>query len=677
MGAIRRLLGMESGPIKSVNHLGVVSPGTFVDNGRYVDVPVPSPTGDYTTAWSNGMPVVDPGVPLWSVAGQVNVEHVWRTQPNVRKVVDFIARNVASIPLHVHERVSDTNRVRVTDHPLADLLGEPQAQTTPFRFWRGIVADGLLFDRWVALKVPQEDGRLRLVRVPASRVQFRLDYLSRIEKVRIYTGLDADPEGWRDVDLEDVVFDHGYSPTGAGLTPMQTLSDILAEGAEAVRYRRQVWANGARSSHWLEVPVEAMDSGFDQKRFEEDYRARFTGNGPDAGGAPLLHDGVKLHEMRGFSARDMEDIEGRRLTAIEVASAFHIAPELVGAREGNYSNVREFRQMLYRDSLGPYITAWEQSVNAALVPDLAGGRRLYVEANVEAKLRGSFEDQAQYLQAAVGAPYMLRSEARARLNLPEVDGADEIVTPLNVIVGGQASPQDSGSQNLAPKAARWHVKASDVVAERLRLGYEAEVAEFVERQQAAVTSALGAKSLPPLADAWDVDRWDRELAAIVFKRMRLAAATRAGEVVDALGVEGFDETQMLGWLAAAARSTSHNWNAKTYDALAEAVREPDWRESVGAVFATAAVGRAAYLAATTTTEAGNFGAAEAAQSGGLNTKTWVVTSGNPRSSHAGMNGETVRLGEAFSNGARWPGDAALPEEERANCRCEISFGREG
>ncbi len=43
---------------------------------------------------------------------------------------------------------------------------------------------------------------------------------------------------------------------------------------------------------------------------------------------------------------------------------------------------------------------------------------------------------------------MTRAESRAKLNLPYLEGTDELITPLNVLVGGQASPTDSGSQNL-------------------------------------------------------------------------------------------------------------------------------------------------------------------------------------------------------------------------------------
>jgi hypothetical protein len=38
-----------------------------------------------------------------------------------------------------------------------------------------------------------------------------------------------------------------------------------------------------------------------------------------------------------------------------------------------------------------------------------------------------------------------------------------------------------------------------------------------------------------------------------------------------------------------------------------------------------------------------------------------------------MDGETVNLDEQFSNGAEWPGDSSLDEDERAGCTCDIEI----
>ena len=49
----------------------------------------------------------------------------------------------------------------------------------------------------------------------------------------------------------------------------------------------------------------------------------------------------------------------------------------------------------------------------------------------------------------------------------------------------------------------------------------------------------------------------------------------------------------------------------------------------------------------------SFGRQAAARSSGAGAKVWVVTSSNPRSSHAAIDGETVPMDQAFSIGGHW------------------------
>ena len=99
------------------------------------------------------------------------------------------------------------------------------------------------------------------------------------------------------------------------------------------------------------------------------------------------------------------------------------------------------------------------------------------------------------------------------------------------------------------------------------------------------------------------------------------------------------------------------------------------KDSVKIVFEIATGSRSTQIATTGVAGAANFGAHEGAKQGGLKTKTWVVNSANPRDEHAAMAGETVDIGDLFSNGMRWPGDPAGGAENNANCQCSVAFGR--
>src|SRR5690606_21056788 len=158
---------------------------------------------------------------------------------------------------------------------------------------------------------------------------------------------------------------------------------------------------------------------------------------------PILEDGMTYKEA-GLDPRAAQYIEARKLTREEVASAYFIPPPLVGILDhATFSNIREQHKQLYQDTLGPWLTMVDEALETQLVSERPGGEDIYLEFSLQEKRRGSFEEQAAAASTAAGAPWMTVNEIRARNNLPSVEGGDELVTPLNVTVGGQASPRDS------------------------------------------------------------------------------------------------------------------------------------------------------------------------------------------------------------------------------------------
>lgn len=629
---------------------------------------------------TGGIPVMDPGTPLhfWVGDQRSEVEAFWRSQPNLRKVVDFIARNVASIPMNAYERAGDTERVRLgRGDVLGKLLATPGGRVGPYRFWHAVVSDMLLYDRWCLLLSTNADGDLELVQVPSWRIKFDVDPLRRVTAVKLWAGDNREEDRqWVALPMESIIFDYGFAPRTAGLSPVETLRDVLDEAREAIEYRRSVWDNGVRVPGYISRPSSAP--AWDQpqrERFAKGLRAVYGKDGPQSGGIPLLEDGMEIKSTDVFVPKDTNDLEGRRLSAIEVATAFHIAPELVGAQQGNYSNVREFRQMLYRDSLGPYIKSLEDALNAQLVPLVEDSRDLYIEANVESKLRGSFEEQAQILQTSVGGPYMSRAEARARMNLPFIEGTDDLIVPLNVLTGGQASPTDSGSQNEKPKARR--MKARSVAQKKAEQAHADAVAEvlsdFFARQEKVLRSKLGAKA----AEWWDGERWDEELAADLFAVAQDVTAQVAASTLKSIGFspDEYDVERTIAWLEEVSSRSASSINDATRQKIEEALDSDDPPAAVDSTFEAQESRSSAAGTAFATTMSG-FAAVEAASQVDADeqaTKTWV-TGPNPRPEHARMDGETVPLSENFSNSAAWPGDGAnLGADDLANCNCSLSI----
>ncbi|WP_354596082.1 phage portal protein [Streptomyces sp. JL1001] len=609
---------------------------------------------------------------------------IWRRQPQVRTVIGFLARNVAQLGIHTFRRISDTDRERLHDHPMAQLLSEPLPGMTQFRWVERMVSDVALYDRWTGIKI-KHDGRLRILPVPPSLIH-------------AHGGNWIAPEyfetaGGRQFGPDEVVYIHGYSPGDlvGGESPIEALRELLLEAHEAAKNRAKMWKGGARITGVLTRPEDAPEwKDHEKRRFREMWRSFADGGGAE-GGTPILEDGMAYTPV-GFNPEQAQYIEARKLTREEVSAAYYIPPPLIGILDhATYSNIKEQHAHLYQDTLGPWLAMLEQELVAQVLPDLDDNAGVYCEFNIAAKMRGSFEEQAAAASTATGGPWMTRNEIRARNNLPAVEGGDDLIVPMNVTEGGLASPRDTAPDTSgAPKARpRLGVKVdsrpSDLgQAAAERDAFVASLVGWTERTAAAFLTRTGAKdgtAIPDLLAQWAEGHEDRlaQLVALLTDHGYRMAQVGAWEVLAPWNPDGENWTPdaMFAWLMAAAETHAEQHEEAAREAIATVQEEGgDWQASlavVGAGWAVAARARAE----TAATEARSFGGHDAASASGLNKKVWRTGGTNPRPSHKAQDGEQVDLDDVFSNGLRWPGDGQGATKEVVNCKCTVEYTLEG
>lgn len=536
---------------------------------------------------------------------------IWRTQPQVRTVVSFLARNIAQLGLHTYRRISDVDRERVTEHPLARLLSRPSPYATRYRAVDALVSDLGIFDNAYWLKVATGEAQPAVLRLDPDRV-------TPVGDNAFYAdGYEFQGNRSRRVfPADQVVHFRGYNPTDprSGSSPIETLRSILAEEWQANLYREQLWRNGARVSGYLRRPTDAPPWSREARdRFRLQWHNQYTGDGPQTGGTPVLEDGMEFNAAS-VTPEQAQYLEARKLTREEVAAAYHVPPPLVGILENaTYSNIREQHKHLYQDCLGPWLAMIAEEIELQLVPDFDDTAGLYVEFNLAEKLRGSFEDQASQLQTAIGAPYMTRNEGRGKLNLPQIDGGDDLVTPLNVLIGGQASPTDAASP---PKTAGVVVKAR---ASQQHTDQAVEVlSRYFARQGSVVSSQLGAAKAQrkvSLADVYDTVRWVAELTAELFGLAVGVAGAAGRAALKAIDMDpaGYDEDRTLPWIQTHAQFVAESIEAGTRDGIEQALADPDPGKAVVTLFAEYATSRTEELAATEVTALSGFATAEAVE----------------------------------------------------------------
>ncbi|MGP5725854.1 phage portal protein [Arthrobacter rhombi] len=608
---------------------------------------------------------------------------IWRRHGSVQTVVNFLGRNIASLGLHMFERVDDTDRRRITDHPLARMLGTPNPWTTHYNFFDALVRDLAIFERFLAVKIKSKtDESYSLVRIPASMYEIKSSSWLFAEAFEV-----RGSNGKRMFTREEVLFIDGYSPDGdlGGVSSIESLREILAEEYEAARMRAQTFRNGARTSGYIQRPAGAPKwSNEGRERFRAGWRSQYAGSGgSDAAGTPVLEDGME-YVSASQSAKDLQYIESRKLTREEVASAYFIPPPMIGLLDhATFSNIKEQHKSLYQDTLGPWLKRIVEELQLQLLGDFSGnGGRFYLEFNLEEKMRGSFEEQAAQLQQSVGGPWMSRNEARAMRNLQAIEGGDDLIVPLNVVTGGQASPADSGSQNVggeaaAPAASRqrqvkaveYELKAPEEIPADHQKAMAKVFSRFFTRQRAVVLSAAGAKS----PDWWDAERWNEELSEDILDQSLDVTKATAEATLVGMGIDPdeYSTDRTKKFLKKVSDRISSQVNDSTAEAL-EAAFSGDDPDAAAHVFDIAADSRADQSGMTAAATFVGFAMVEAArQTKPKARKRWQVNSGNPRATHASMNGEEVPIDEEFSNGMPWPASFNGDVDEVAGCQCSV------
>ena len=625
--------------------------------------------------------VADPPITLRSVRGRsatagsvagMSIRGVWESQPSVRKVVSFMASTVAALPWRVY-RAEDGGRERLFDSPAETLVRRPTRFTSSADLVTGLALDWLLYGSACAVLVDEE-----IVRVPAPLLMLSTDVFGRVNDV-------ATVAGGETVSLSDlpVALMHGWDPDGSGaVAPVRTLRALLAELSEAEGWRRRMWTDVPRVSAQVTRPKDAP-------RWSDEKRERFLQAMADfksstsGGSIPVMEDGMKLESAPQVQPDLSSASSVRTLTDIEVAGYFGVPPELLGMREANYGGYAALRRDLYTRVLGPLIGRIEDALNAEIVPALAGGdTSVYGVLDRTEAQDGTLLERVQALQSATGGPVMTRAEARERLDLPYLEGTEELIVPLNVIQGGQASPTDSGSQNLNGSDTNQldHRQQDEAAGEGKSLAPKARMVlkavtsrpspSILEQMRRAYVDELQREGLSEAAVEALADRIEPFLAEQAVEAAN-GVILRSGTGTETIGrgaIRNYIRQMAEGKAGAAVDAAMRLLGAVSGDDAAQDTA----RETIEDILSEDRLG---LWADASTKDATGFGSQEGARRSGAVRKMWVHNgSSHPRADHAAMNGETVDMDDTFSNGMRWPHDwGGGDADDIVGCNCDIAY----
>lgn len=605
-------------------------------------------------------------------AQSADLPWLYFNSPAARTVIDYIVRNLCQLEPRLYEELSEAERVARPNHPAALSLRYPNEQDTRDLFIRLVETDYLIFGNAYALKF-RADGfdRVALKHIPAHRVEVLADSVFTISGYRIH----GDQGQFEDYSPRDVIHWRNADPIDPtiGLSPLDSLRSVISQDVALETAIVELAKSGLVSPSYIYRPLEAPEMTADTAmRLEEDMAARLRRAGERP---PVLMEGMELRDV-GVSPQDAQMLDTRKYATQQMAVAYGVPLGCVGLAD----NIKDAQSLFYSDVLPPYAEEFTKWLNKGLLVDEYGLTEYCFEFNLDEKQMGN--ERLKTLVTASGGPVLTRNESRSMINRPPIEGGDEIITPLNVLVGDNPRPspqtmpvqdpnkpsQDGDHRTDEPKQlapARPDVKGlvfplykQDPFHPR----YRAEMA----RQARNIDKAAGELTRlytrmsnvlqnPQKRSKFDTDRWVREFGDDLHKLIRHLFENEAGLYVVQLAGHDFDMTQVQHYLEESAhgmasglvRATKRDADeSSVHDAMERALGE---RTEVAA----ASIG-------TRMTVKARMEAAKQAPFPEHRLKQWIPDTER----HASLAGAVVPLDKSF--GGIEPGS-------EPNCKCTLSI----
>ena len=311
-----------------------------------------------------------------------------------QRCVQMISDQIGSLPIYATRNGSPV--------PTPAVLSEPETDRTRSEFLAAatvsLLVDGnmyALIGRRDSMGFPQNlvllDPEAVFVRTVAGRIVYKV--------------------AGQQVDAYDILHIRGFTMPGhvVGRGPLSYNRQAIGAALAGDQYAANTFDSAA-----LPDGVLQSDNEITSDQAAALKSAFIAGNGGRQRGPAVLSGGVKYQPLE-FSSVDMELLDSRRFSQLQICSMFGVPPHLVGVPSQDsktYSSVTQDSQAFVSFTLRPWLTRLEEGFSTLL----PRGQR--ARFNLDALLRASTMERYQAHAAGIAAGFLTIEEVR---RLEELD----------------------------------------------------------------------------------------------------------------------------------------------------------------------------------------------------------------------------------------------------------------
>lgn len=406
--------------------------------------------------------------------------------------VERRATTLASLPLFVYERrPGQAHKDLARSTRLFGVLHDsPNARMTPFEFWRAMLMNhDLRGNAYARIERDEATGEaLSMWPMPADQVQPIV--LADGAMVYAYQA-DADVAVYAE---ENVLHLKGLGNGTVGLAKLEFMRATTHEAAAAQTSATKTFGNGGKPTGVL--MIDRVLNAEQRAAVKQNFADMALGS---ASRLFVLEADMKYQQLS-LSPEDQQILETRRFSVEEICRWFDVPPVLVHHSNVTTwgSGVEQIVAGFHKFTVRPMVVSIEQAVSKRV---LTARQRatLSVEFSIDALLRGSPTERAQFYATGLQNGYITRNEVRQLENLPPDTSpqANQLTAQTNLLPLAQLGKEAAAP---APAAAPQSLSAAVLQALATKAAAPDETAERRHREVLQVLQAQATKPAQPAVD---------------------------------------------------------------------------------------------------------------------------------------------------------------------------------
>lgn len=364
---------------------------------------------------------------LLSGAGKVSAEKALSIDA-VYACINLYARTIASMPLIVYKKKGVKGKQRAVDHPLYRILhDEPNPNMSSYTFRQIMEASLKLAGNayaWIEYDSNWRVKHLWPIQYNCVQANRSMGTGELYYDVVLYDGRCRRFRAYEMLHVPGLGFD-GIS----GKSPIKVFAETMGLALDVKRYGRKFFQNGARPGGVLKHPNSLSEEA--QKRLAKKFDAQY-GGAANSGKTLVLEEGMDYQQV-GIPPEEAQFLESRKFSVTEIARIYGLPPHMIADLErSTFSNIESQDINFAKHSIMPECVNWEQELMRKLLTEEE--RELYdIEFNMEGLVRGDLESRFRaYAIARQNGIYTV-NDIRAKENMSNIEGGDEVLAPLNMI----------------------------------------------------------------------------------------------------------------------------------------------------------------------------------------------------------------------------------------------------